>query len=105
MFQHTAARRRLLMTVRRGITAVKFQHTAARRRLLGVLTPKFGDDVSTHSRPKAAGQSTGWMRICWPFQHTAARRRLFRAARFLFPLAGFNTQPPEGGCECRQPAP
>ena len=57
--------------------------------------------VSTHSRPKAAA-------FCWHpviktktrFQHTAARRRLPKkilntAHRFC----GFNTQPPEGGCQ------
>ena len=78
----------------------KFQHTAARRRL--VLPPSGGrkvKNVSTHSRPKAAGFSIlveskhygcfntqppegGWHSwedmhewLKW-FQHTAARRRL-----------------------------
>ena len=58
-FQHTAARRRL--APRAFITypdATKFQHTAARRRLAyikgnGNLTA----NVSTHSRPKAAGNT------------------------------------------------
>ena len=54
-----------------------FQHTAARRRLVApfnYLPPM--KLVSTHSRPKAAGGTgctaakPGW------FQHTAARRRL-----------------------------
>ena len=35
---------------------IKFQHTAARRRLAQLrLTLMRGGDVSTHSRPKAAG--------------------------------------------------
>ena len=55
----------------------KFQHTAARRRLAKSL---FNLDsnvlVSTHSRPKAAGDSIGTRGI---------------------DCDGFNTQPPEGG--------
>ena len=54
-----------------------FQHTAARRRLASSLFLfNFSHDVSTHSRPKAAG--------------------VYRAGR-VWRLAGFNTQPPEGG--------
>ena len=55
-----------------------FQHTAARRRLV---KPRrhflFLCQVSTHSRPKAAGRcsSRRWLGMA-PFQHTAARRRL-----------------------------
>ena len=54
-----------------------FQHTAARRRLLAK-EEKSGSDykVSTHSRPKAAANP--WFTAAsknW-FQHTAARRRL-----------------------------
>ena len=80
-----------------------FQHTAARRRLGGVLLyPVVQPSVSTHSRPKAAGCSSGWhllrcrrfntqppeggwMNYCLPvhgclgFQHTAARRRLAKS--------------------------
>ena len=55
--------------------------------------------VSTHSRPKAAGtksRSTAWRRV--PFQHTAARRRLVRGTgRTSRTYSSFNTQPPEGG--------
>ncbi len=77
-----------------------FQHTAARRRLGKPEQSVFWrDDVSTHSRSKAAGKSSnqsttahygfntqplegGWMsdvarfRGKVQFQHTAARRRL-----------------------------
>ena len=55
-FQHTAARRRLGEVVPDKDGDGKFQHTAARRRLVAALT--FGtlrNVVSTHSRPKAAG--------------------------------------------------
>ena len=100
LFQHTAARRRLDRQERNWKPCRElFQHTAARRRLdlqevnillnTGVSThsrPKAAgqrgvfehlpNHVSTHSRPKAAGlvfrQSVGRLK----FQHTAARRRL-----------------------------
>ena len=62
-----------------------FQHTAARRRL--EVTTRTGNNfnwVSTHSRPKAAGEITKAM--CKDY-------------------ASFNTQPPEGGwvSEVKQP--
>ena len=38
------------------IKVVMFQHTAARRRLVKqAIYERYGDPVSTHSRPKAAG--------------------------------------------------
>ena len=56
------------------------------------------DDVSTRSRPKAAGPIwTMWRRFI-VFQHAAARRRLSCVCCILFPVVCFNTQPPEGGC-------
>ena len=77
MFQHTAARRRLVRIIVRFYIAFKFQHTAARRRLVAADGTRWKRQiVSTHSRPKAAG------------------------AVYLPPMraiAGFNTQPPEGG--------
>ena len=84
VFQHTAARRRLAPPAGRDRKWQKFQHTAARRRLaindcLAVLT----GDVSTHSRPKAAG-----------FVNCSNPPLLFC----------FNTQPPEGGWVCNQTA-
>ena len=55
-FQHTAARRRLVLCLWHKHQQMLFQHTAARRRLgffqAGVAKQKI---VSTHSRPKAAG--------------------------------------------------
>ena len=54
--------------------------------------------VSTHSRPKAAGRViTSFVAASCVFQHTAARRRLGRPEKRLHTAAGFNTQPPEGG--------
>ena len=78
VFQHTAARRRLAELANTVTTNKVFQHTAARRRLVSVakLCPLHAR-VSTHSRPKAAVQ-------------------LFDVLEQSFPC--FNTQPPEGGC-------
>ena len=61
-----------------------FQHTAARRRLGNqVIHDRQSRNVSTHSRPKAAGFSDGLCRC----QNCC-----------------FNTQPPEGGWENSQDA-
>ena len=76
MFQHTAARRRL---VNQGISQnriIMFQHTAARRRL---------------AETAAATEEINM------FQHTAARRRLAKALLLFTSIFCFNTQPPEGG--------
>ena len=81
MFQHTAARRRLLLVDSSAQITNVFQHTAARRRLLQL-----------HS-------TTGIKR---QFQHTAARRRLPDEIVVSFATKpSFNTQPPEGGCTRR----
>ena len=79
-FQHTAARRRLAALMPQAATSAMFQHTAARRRLgrqLGILCAYV--DVSTHSRPKAAGHPYRHQLKDELFQHTAARRRLANA--------------------------
>ena len=78
---------------------VSFQLTAARRRL-GALFKGFSipDTVSTHSRPKAAGQIIGGFDAHIAFQLTAARRRLgLPISRITSACSGFNSQPPEGG--------
>ena len=80
LFQHTAARRRLGRTVC-GYTAIHC--------------------VSTHSRPKAAGQIYQHNFEVIGFQHTAARRRLAEIRRPFLMEECFNTQPPEGGWEGR----
>ena len=77
LFQHTAARRRLGVGFLLPFSPLLFQHTAARRRLGAFETlTTAGSEVSTHSRPKAAG-----------------------FVQFdKFDVGGsFNTQPPEGG--------
>ena len=55
--------------------------------------------VSTRSRPKAAGINPVGRKLYEWFQHAAARRRLFWPKPALPDLQGFNTQPPEGGCQ------
>ena len=75
-----------------------FQHTAARRRLaLNGVDLSVTDDVSTHSRPKAAGPAGHQRQPVIQFQHTAARRRLARSREYAPSIRRFNTQPPEGG--------
>ena len=55
-FQLTAARRRLDKGVSSTVLREWFQLTAARRRLgIHVMGYAYGLEVSTHSRPKAAG--------------------------------------------------
>ena len=107
MFQHTAARRRLGQTAPKHQPNDQFQHTAARRRLV-YHRPACMQvvSVSTHSRPKAAGQACsharcgsrcfntqppegGWLELTFErcievaFQHTAARRRLAAMAALM----------------------
>ena len=58
LFQHTAARRRLHRSSRCKFVYWWFQHTAARRRLHAFIDLDHTDKhVSTHSRPKAAANS------------------------------------------------
>ena len=54
-------------------------------------------NVSTHSRPKAAGLIPCRLSVDFEFQHTAARRRLATLAVNNSVQISFNTQPPEGG--------
>ena len=98
-FQHTAARRRLGRRLGHGVGRDMFQHTAARRRL----DEQSGMDdlpafVSTHSRPKAAGNQARHHHQA----HQVSTHSRPKAAGRLASLhactpACFNTQPPEGG--------
>ena len=121
MFQHTAARRRLAEPLSFPKAYILFQHTAARRRLGWIiqrrhaLIPCFNTQppeggwiyqhlfnrecaVSTHSRPKAAGQHTGLCpcrNVCFNTQPPEGGwiNSLVAQSR----IGSFNTQPPEGG--------
>ena len=79
VFQLTAARRRLGVDIGVVVSVAWFQLTAARRRL-GAGTHLFARNpqVSTHSRPKAAGK---------------------RKRGTMKEKKSFNSQPPEGGWE------
>ena len=89
-FQHTAARRRLVGGLLINPAAIVFQHTAARRRLeiaKGIKDKSL--DVSTHSRPKAAGRVSATSLSKMRFQHTAARRRLVFTASIRLAFSWF----------------
>ena len=74
-----------------------FQHSAARRRLISCMNRHNQALVSTLSRPKAAGGTNQAIAFVIRFQHSAARRRLRCCVRYSSIRLGFNTQPPEGG--------
>ena len=81
------------------IFAYVFQHTAARRRLVSRLikTERFFI-VSTHSRPKAAGDTplkTAYR--CWVSTHSRPKAAGYQKALYMIINECFNTQPPEGG--------
>ena len=67
MFQHTAARRRLMFDVFNARYQNMFQHTAARRRLI-IAAERLSTmvNVSTHSRPKAAEYHAYKLRAQYP---------------------------------------
>ena len=120
MFQHTAARRRLVQSQCSCYYLDKVS-THSRPKAAGavVVINDCAVGVSTHSRPKAAGPVVGVQysmqefqhtaarrRLEWgffpadyfcEFQHTAARRRLAGDRHLPSSILGFNTQPPEGG--------
>ena len=102
-FQHTAARRRLEMVSGDKRYRVKFQHTVARRRL-GKRTLRECArtcEVSTHSRPKAAGSSIKLVLSGYAVStHSRPKAAGFSKRHLLFKAWGFNTQPPEGGWLC-----
>ena len=121
VFQHTAARRRLVYALVITRIYTKFQHTAARRRLVKATSnSREAIQVSTHSRPKAAG---GIRQPKWLTYNVSTHSRPKAAGLYAFficeylrvsthsrPKAAgwsvvcnlcrgkrFNTQPPEGG--------
>ena len=99
LFQHTAARRRLL-AFQSAQTLVYSVSTHSRPKAAALLlfAHRNKTQVSTHSRPKAAAANPATTASKRVFQHTAARRRLRQIAQHIFPTVCFNTQPPEGGC-------
>ena len=119
-FQHTAARRRLGTRDYRRRADEQFQHTAARRRLeLRHVVPCFhhgfntqppeggwfardsnikGTAVSTHSRPKAAGNPRPLSQCETACFNTQPPEGGWKSDFAICALpSSFNTQPPEGG--------
>ena len=87
--------------MRGGIRFTMFQHTAARRRLLFQFHVfEFDSSVSTHSRPKAAASFLNALR-CFYYVSTHSRPKAAagRNHRTFVKTKRFNTQPPEGGCK------
>ena len=76
LFQHTAARRRLVNFQNLFVQNISFQHTAARRRL-GNVASKPPNASRFNTQPPEGG---------WFYVH-----------RLLHRQSCFNTQPPEGG--------
>ena len=99
LFQHTAARRRLGRQFDRLAGFNTFQHTAARRRLAFYLSSnRVFEQVSTHSRPKAAGPlSKKAMAILDSFNTQPPEGGWLKCLLLNALLHSFNTQPPEGG--------
>ena len=88
-FQHTAARRRLGINSQSSLSIGKFQHTAARRRL--EFSHRRGfiiKQVSTHSRPKAAGARVHWF-IQGPHVSTHSRPKAAGASLKSLAPSGF----------------
>ena len=88
LFQHTAARRRLVGKIPESEHKLEFQHTAARRRLEGRLKTFPHPFKFQHT---AARRRLGWKLVrrflLSGFQHTAARRRLgFNAHAYCFSI-------------------
>ena len=99
MFQHTAAQRRLGKILDNAVAFILFQHTAAQRRLaIALCIIDIIIDVSTHSRPKAAGVQSSIRRTNHPCFNTQPPKGGWNSRRY--PLRAkhrFNTQPPKGG--------
>ena len=77
MFQHTAARRRLPIDMRKLKMLEEGFNTQPREGGCVVIRKTKGwNKVSTHSRAKAAASMRASMNRHVMFQHTAARRRL-----------------------------
>ena len=83
------------------INDISFQHTAARRRLLGTLRYQSSViDVSTHSRAEAAALDFFLLLTdCNVSTHSRAEAAALVFIDILPTLCRFNTQPRGGGCK------
>ena len=104
-FQHTAARRRLGIALRFLITCL-YVSTHSRPKAAGQNQLHLSHVclVSTHSRPKAAGpplEHAGNQRVVSTHSRPKAAGVVSCSSCFLF--VSFNTQPPEGGWGTKTP--
>ena len=97
MFQHTAARRRLITSFSHAVQCVVSTHSRPKAAAVVIILSTPALYVSTHSRPKAAVKRAACTSGGQKFQHTAARRRLLAYLLQIQDDTSFNTQPPEGG--------
>ncbi len=100
-FQHTAARRRLLLKTFRNVICDKSFNTQPPEGGCPTKLPRHYYAKRFNTQPPEGGCTTPFL-LCsskrW-FQHTAARRRLLPLPLgSVFQYRCFNTQPPEGGC-------
>ena len=81
------------------MTATKFQHTAARRRLVAKSWDKCTGEVSTHSRPKAAGPLVGAAQSRLPVStHSRPKAAVhYRQVLSLVPFVSTHSRPKAAG--------
>ena len=99
MFQHTAARRRLGVLLFEGqIRIAVSTHSRPKAAGQSHSTPRRSGNVSTHSRPKAAGTVIGAIHSNNNVStHSRPKAAGSSTLRITSARSGFNTQPPEGG--------
>ena len=101
MFQHTATRRWLLLTIfYLPIFAVVSTHSHPKVAACSIAYFLVNDKVFQHTATRRwLHENTGSQLPFVEFQHTATRRWLHVWAWSLHLRWRFNTQPPEGGCQ------
>ena len=107
-FQHTAARRRLVQSSAQNRNEVDVStHSRPKAAGAGTGNTLTALEVSTHSRPKAAGDRHAADLLELTFQHTAARRRLGRALTLsqLFGTVSTHSRPKAAGRKRRKTMP
>ena len=99
LFQHTAARRRLIIAKKASFWEVVVStHSRPKAAELGSKAKIYRVAVSTHSRPKAAEQfGSPYCANYSVSTHSRPKAADFDAHNIQFVIVSFNTQPPEGG--------
>ena len=104
MFQHTAARRRLLTYANTLHNHLLFQHTAARRRLPDFLLVQLTQEKGFNTQPPEGGCGRPTFAVCSSngFNTQPPEGGCTSSKKKSELLMSFNTQPPEGGCRTKQ---